>query len=118
MIWCWLEWKWVKRKQARPSVVARSKKGRSTKTQTSCYTGFVLKNMTITVSEEVAHWARKAAAEKNISVSKLVGRMLEEEMRRTDEYWKAYERFKKIKPIKGLDASKRLSRDELYDRGR
>jgi hypothetical protein len=73
-------------------------------TRTSCYTDFVLKNMTITVSEETALWARKKAAEENTSVSKLVGRMLEDEMRRTDAYWQAYERLKKIKPIKGFDA--------------
>jgi hypothetical protein len=74
--------------------------------------------MTITVSEETALWARKQAAEENTSVSKLVGRMLEDEMRRRDEYWQAYEKVKKIKPIKGFDASKRLKRDELYERHR
>lgn len=74
--------------------------------------------MTITVTEEVARWARRKAADENTSVSKLVGRMLEDEMRRSDEYWKAYETMKKIKPIKGFDASKRLKRDELYTRGR
>lgn len=72
--------------------------------------------MTITVTEEVARWARKEAAEKNTSVSKLVGRMLEEEMVRRDEYWEAYERIKKIKPVKGFDASTRAKREELYDR--
>jgi hypothetical protein len=76
----------------------------------------VLKNLTITVTEEVAHWARKAAAEENTSISKLVGRMLEQEMRRRDEYWKAYERVKRIKPIEGFNASKRLKREEIYDR--
>lgn len=74
--------------------------------------------MTITVTEEVARWARRKAADENTSVSKLVGRMLEDEMRRSDEYWKAYETWKKIKPIKGVDASKRLSRSELYERRR
>ncbi len=74
--------------------------------------------MTITVSEEAARWARRQAAEENISVSKLVGRMLEEQMRKTDEYWRAYERVKKIKPIPGFDASKRLTRAELYERRR
>jgi hypothetical protein len=74
--------------------------------------------MTITVSEEAARWARRKAADENTSVSKLVGRMLEEQMRRTDDYWQAYEKLKKIKPIKGLDASKRLTRDELYERRR
>lgn len=75
-----------------------------------------MKNVTITLSEEAAQWARRKAAEENTSVSKLVGRMLENQMRMTDDYWKAYERWKKIKPIKGFDASKRLKRDELYDR--
>ena len=83
----------------------------------SCYTDFVLKNMTITISEDAARWARRKAAEENTSVSKLVGRMLEDQMRSTDEYWQAYERWKKIGPIKGFDASKRLKRDQLYDRG-
>ncbi len=74
--------------------------------------------MTITVSDEVARWARKAAAEENTSVSKLVGRMLEDEMRRRDEYWEAYEKVKKINPVKGFDASKRMSRDEAHERRR
>ena len=74
--------------------------------------------MTITVSEELARWARRKAADENTSVSKLVGRMLEDQMRLTDGYWKAYERWKEIKPIKGLNASQRLKRDEIYDRGR
>jgi hypothetical protein len=76
----------------------------------------VLKNVTVTVEDEALRWARRQAAEKNTSVSKLIGRMLEDEMRRTDEYWKAYERLKKIKPIPGVDAAKRLKRDEIYDR--
>ena len=76
----------------------------------------MLRNVTITVSEEVAKWARKQAAEKNTSVSKLVGRMLEEKMRQTDEYWAAYERLKRIKPIPGFDASKRMTREEAHER--
>jgi hypothetical protein len=88
----------------------------ATNTRTSCYTDFVLRNMTITVPEEVARWARKQAAEKNTSVSRLVGRMLEQEMVRRDEYWEAYRKWKKIKPLKGFDASKRLSRDEAHER--
>jgi len=77
----------------------------------------VLRNITVTVPEEVARWARRHAAEKDISVSKLVSRMLEEEMRRTDAYWQAYEEWKRItKPIKGFDASKRMSRDAVHER--
>ena len=47
--------------------------GRRSVTRSSCYTDFVLKNMTITVSEEAALWARRKAADENTSVSKLVG---------------------------------------------
>ena len=74
--------------------------------------------MTITVTEEVARWARRKAADEDTSVSKLVGRMLEEEMRRTNTYRRAQEKLKKLGPIPGLDASKRLSRQELYDSAR
>lgn len=68
------------------------------------------------MSEEAARWAREKAAEENTSVSKLVGRMLEDQMRRSDDYWRAFERLKRMKPIPGFDASKRVSRDQLYDR--
>lgn len=83
-----------------------------------CYIDFVLKRITITVSEEAARWARKKAAEENTSVSKLVGRMLEDQMRGNDDYWRAYEQWKKLKPIPGLDASHRLTREEANERRR
>ncbi len=73
-----------------------------------------MKNVTITLSDEAVRWARKKAAEENTSVSRLVGRMLENQMRMTDEYWKAFERVKRIKPVSGFDASKRLRREQLY----
>lgn len=82
----------------------------------SCYTEFVLKNVTITLSEEVARWARKKAAEENTSVSRLVGRMLENQMRASDEYWQAYKRWKKIGNLPGIEAAGRLSREEAHER--
>jgi len=78
----------------------------------------VLRNITITVSEEAARWARKKAADEDTSVSKLVGRMLEDQMRKTDEYWAAFERWKKIKPIPGIDAAHRMTREEAHERRR
>jgi hypothetical protein len=77
----------------------------------------VLKNITITISEEAALWARRKAADRNTSMSKLVGEMIEEQMRvHSADYWKAYEKWKKLKPIKGLDASKRLTREQVHER--
>ena len=80
------------------------------------YTIVVLKNITITLSENAARWARKKAAKENISVSKLVGRMVEHQMRMSDEYWRAYDRWKNIGPIEGVNAARRLTRDQAHDR--
>ena len=77
----------------------------------------MLKNVTITLPEEVAHWARRKAAEENTSVSKLVGQMLENQMRMTDEYRKAHQRWRQLaKPVKGVDATQRLSREDSHER--
>lgn len=75
-----------------------------------------MRNITISVSEEAARWARRKAAEENTSVSKLVGRMLENQMRMSDEYWRAFERWKSIERIDGISADKRLSREEAHAR--
>lgn len=80
-----------------------------------CYTDFVLKNMTITVSEDAARWARRKAAEENTSVSKLVGGMLERQMRLSDDYWKAYERWKRVS-IPGIASGRPLTREEAHER--
>ena len=79
-----------------------------------------MKNLTITIEEEQLRWARRKAAEENTSVSRLVGRMLEDKMRQTDEYWAAYEKWKKMKPIPELAglAATRLTRAEANERRR
>ena len=81
----------------------------------SCYTDFVLKNVTITVPEEVALWARRRAAEENTSVSRLVGKMLEAQMRQSDDYQEAYRRWQELKPT-DIDAEHRLTREEAHVR--
>lgn len=81
----------------------------------SCYTSAVLKNVTITLSEDAALWARKKAAEENISVSRLVGNMIETQMRQSDEYWAAYRQWKELEPV-ALDAKNRLTRDQAHAR--
>ena len=51
-----------------------------------------LQNMTITVEEDVARWARIKAATEDSSVSRLVGEMLKERMRKEEGYETAMER--------------------------
>ncbi len=84
-------------------------------TLVSCYTEIVLKNITITLPEEVAHWARKKAAEENTSVARLVGKMLEAQMRQTDDYQDAYRLWQSLKPM-DIDAEHRLSREDAHAR--
>ena len=78
----------------------------------------MLKNVTITLDPEVAHWARRKAADENTSVSKLISRLLEKEMRASDSYWRAYEEWKRLPRDLGanIDASKRMTRDEVHER--
>ncbi|HUA85376.1 MAG TPA: hypothetical protein VMB85_16045 [Bryobacteraceae bacterium] len=74
------------------------------------------KNITIKLADETALWARRKAAEENTSVSRLVSQMLEREMRLSDDYWRAFERWKSRRPVGGVGAEHRLSRDEVHER--
>src|SRR5258708_19020703 len=82
----------------------------------SCYTDSVHKNITIKISEQLARWARRKAAEENTSVSRLVGDMLERQMRLTDEYWRAFEHWKSVQPKAEVGAAERLSREDTHER--
>ena len=76
------------------------------------------RNVTITLEEDVARWARVKAAEKDTSVSRLLGEMLKAEMRDDNAYDKAMrDHFAMIKPVKFVKPGGRFpTRDELYDR--
>ena len=72
------------------------------------------RNVTVTLEEDVARWARIKAAEKDTSVSQLVGDMLKEEMQREGAYAAAMrEMFAIVKPVK---FGRHPTRDELYNR--
>jgi len=82
----------------------------------SCYTAFVSRNVTIRISDDAALWARRQAAEKNTSVSRLVGEMLERQLRLSDEYWRAFDHWKSNRPLAGVGAAERLSRQDVHER--
>lgn len=48
-----------------------------------------MRNVTVTMEDSVAEWARLEAARRNTSVSRLVGEMLAEKMRHDDAYERA-----------------------------
>jgi plasmid stability protein len=78
-----------------------------------------MKNVTITLEEEVARWARVRAAEKNTSMSRLIGELLREHMKQEESYEAAMRRFlsRKPKPLKPRGRTY-PSREELHDRAR
>ncbi len=82
------------------------------------YGEVVQKNVTISLPEDILRWARKKAIDEDTSLSSLVSGMLGEERSRSAEYWKAFEDWKEMGPIPGLDASKRLTREEAHARHR
>jgi len=77
----------------------------------------VMKNVTITLDEEVARWARIRAAEHNTSVSRLVGEMLRDKMIEEKSYQIAMEQYLSQPPTVLKDpAEKYPTREELYGR--
>jgi hypothetical protein len=77
----------------------------------------VLKNVTVTLEEEALRWARREAAEKGTSVSKLVGRILEREMSTEGTRQEAWHRLKKLSD-KGFrsGAGRGWNREEAHER--
>lgn len=76
-----------------------------------------MKNVTITLEEEVAHWARIRAAERNTSVSRLVGEMLREKMAGDQAYEAAMTAYLSRKLAILSDRRRPYpSRDALHDR--
>ena len=75
-----------------------------------------MKNVTITLDEEVARWARVRAAERDMSVSRLVGEMLREHMRQERGYEAAMAQYLACVPQVLSDAAGYPRRDELHDR--
>ncbi|MGC1370805.1 MAG: hypothetical protein WA824_01590 [Candidatus Sulfotelmatobacter sp.] len=76
-----------------------------------------LRNVTVTLEQSVARWARMEAARRDISVSKLLAGVLKERMRETDDYERAMRQALARKPFLKTDG-KYLSREEVHERAR
>ncbi len=78
-----------------------------------------MKNITITLDGETAAWARVHAAERGMSVSRMVAELLHEQMREAREYEAAMQRYVAKQPAVLKPAGKRYAtRDALHDRAR
>lgn len=78
-----------------------------------------MKNVTITLDEETAAWARVHAARHNMSVSRMVGEMLQRSMREHTDYDQAMRRFLARKPAPlSREGESYPSREALHERER
>ncbi|MBI5259300.1 MAG: CopG family transcriptional regulator [Burkholderiales bacterium] len=75
-----------------------------------------MKNVTVTMEDSVAEWARLEAARRNTSVSRLIGEMLAEKMRHDDAYERAMREALEFKSW-GASEGRYLRRDEMHERG-
>jgi len=71
-----------------------------------------MKNVTVTMEDSVADWARMEAARRNTSVSRLVGELLAEKMRHDDVYERAMREALRFEAIPFEE--RYLTRDEIY----
>jgi hypothetical protein len=76
-----------------------------------------LRNVTVTLDEKTARWARVEAARRDTSVSKLIGEMLRERMARDTSYETAMARYLGKRPENLRKPGQPYPRrDELYER--
>lgn len=75
-----------------------------------------MKNVTITLEEEVSQWARIWAAKHHTSVSRMLGEMLRQRMLDEQGYEAAMKRHLTSKPVSLKKGGKYPSRDELHER--
>ena len=76
-----------------------------------------MKNVTVTMDDGVADWARIEAARRNTSVSRLIGEMLAEKMRHDDAYERAMNEWLSRDRTWKSDGRALPKREDLYDRG-
>jgi len=75
-----------------------------------------MRNVTITLDEKVARWARVWAARHDASVSRMVGDMLRERMEQENAYAKAMRSFIDRRPCRLKESGGYPSREEVHER--
>jgi len=75
------------------------------------------RNVTVSLDEETARWARVEAARRDTSVSRLLGDLLREHMERERSYEASMQRWR-AGPVRRLERGARYpSREEVHRRG-
>ena len=81
-----------------------------------CYTE-VVRNVTISLDEETALWARMEAARRDTSVSRFVGDLLRRQMLNEEEYARARRSYGRRSPVPLSHGAHRYpTRDDVHTR--
>jgi len=76
-----------------------------------------VRNITITLDEKTAAWARNRAAEHDMSLSRFLGQLLEKTMRESREYRRAMHSYLSRQPTALRESGAPYpAREELHDR--
>jgi hypothetical protein len=76
-----------------------------------------MKNITITLDEETARRARVRAAERDMSLSRYMGELVEKDIRHSREYEEAMQRYLSSTLVIRFQPGERIpTREELHDR--
>lgn len=76
-----------------------------------------MKNITISMDDDLARWTRIEAARREQSISRFLAELLRNEMKTDETYEKAMKAFLTVKPRPlGKPGEKYPVRDEIYDR--
>jgi hypothetical protein len=76
-----------------------------------------MKNITITLDEKTAAWARLHAARHDMSLSRFVAELLDRQMRESRDYERAMRRYLAREPeVLSQPGDSYPTRDELHDR--
>ncbi|MBM5810675.1 MAG: CopG family transcriptional regulator [Gammaproteobacteria bacterium] len=76
-----------------------------------------MKNVTITLDEATARWARRMAARHNQSLSRFIGAVLSGKMHDDRRYELAMREYLSLRPRSlGAPGQRYATRDELHDR--
>lgn len=75
------------------------------------------RNVTVSLEEEVALWARLEAARRDTSVSRLLGELLKQQMSRDNRYEEAMRAALERPPFLKTDG-RYLTREQVHDRTR
>jgi hypothetical protein len=75
-----------------------------------------MRNVTVTMEEEVARWARVEAAKREISLARFIGELLRERMTAELGYEQAMRDYLALEPRGGTRGKRIPGRDEIHDR--